>query len=313
MIEDSAGSLMVVYGGSNVMKIGVITSASATVSKNVSVTPIPSKRAENAFPVEKGNTLSYSFNFTRIHPADYDDTAEDMDKWSNAKWYATIVNLVNRWQMKTDGCVLWYNCRNTVDNTTIRDGVPSENGVYLPVNPNTISVANKRAYVREFSIKYTSDFNTVLTGTVSFIVGRMHISAAGSKQPRPTLDYIYAVQKPGSLGGFPLLKISNNSNDTVVSLFGMENNSVEVIPEERTTVGLKTNEGIELVIPYPPSHWVTYARLARKVFLRWEIKLSVSSTPDRTYPGKTQELNSNEWWNTLRDNDITLTAVWGDE
>ena len=93
------------------------------ISASVSVTPIVTYDAENAFAFDIQANEQISFNFIRKNPAGSyhkmingtpavtplpDDSSDDDRLWSNRRWVNELVKLVNRWQAESDGCILTY-------------------------------------------------------------------------------------------------------------------------------------------------------------------------------------------------------------
>lgn len=135
------------------VSLGTVESISETLNKRCMVTPIPSLDMQSAFPIESGNSKSYSIGFKRTNPLEPDDTSGDSDDWPNEIWYNALTNTINRWQVRTDGCTLRY---------------ISNGNSYLPD-------FEEQGYIKSIERTYKADFNEVISGTLTFTVGRMHI------------------------------------------------------------------------------------------------------------------------------------------
>lgn len=139
--------------------LGTVISISNTVRKTGMITPIVSQNMQSAFPIESGNSQSYSISFTRKHPLGWkpeDDSREvDSSKWSNAYWYARLTDAVDRWQTRTNGTNLRY----------IND---DHDNIYLPS-------LNLDGYIKQIDRVYNNNYNEVITGSLDYVVGTMYI------------------------------------------------------------------------------------------------------------------------------------------
>ena len=142
------------------VSLGTVISITPTLNKRSVVTPIPSLDMQSAFPIETGNSKSYSLTFKRVNPPVPNDSGSS-DEWSNEKWYEVLTDCINRWQARTDGCTLDY--------------VANDN-VYLPN-------FSERGYIKSITRTYSNDFNEVISGTLQFTVGRMHVRTDTIKDP----------------------------------------------------------------------------------------------------------------------------------
>lgn len=140
-------------GLSSPVSLGTVTAIAPTLNKKSMVTPIPSLDMQSAFPIESGNSKSYSISFKRVNPVTPDNSSDDSDRWSNRKWYEALTSCINRWQARTDGCTLRY---------------AANDNVYLPS-------FTERGYIKSIVRTYSNDYNEVISGTLQFTVGRMHI------------------------------------------------------------------------------------------------------------------------------------------
>ncbi len=139
--------------------LGAITNVTETVQKKTGITPVVTKGMQRAFPIETGNSHSYDLNFTRKNPANAVESGTDSTKWSNAYWYKQLTVIMDRWQARTDGFMLYYEEDNT--------------------NPNFPSFS-AGGYVKSLSRTYNQSLNEVITGTLSFTVGRMRLNSDGT-------------------------------------------------------------------------------------------------------------------------------------
>ena len=150
--EDSAQTIMLDFGS--------IQSINDSPRKSVSVTPIVSLPMMNSFPIETGNSLSYTVSFKRhdSRTTSYDDqigtSLEVTRQWSNRKWYTEVSRIIDRWQVRTNGCKM----------------------TYIPGEGDMMPGFSKDGYLKNISRVYRDDYNEVITGSFTFVVGTMYIN-----------------------------------------------------------------------------------------------------------------------------------------
>lgn len=151
--------------------LGTIVSISNTVQKRGQVTPIVSQNMQSAFPIETGNSQTYSISFKRVQPQGWTsshDTGTDSRRWSNAHWYSMLTDAVDRWQTRTNGTRLEYTSRG--ENAYLPD-------LYLD------------GYIRSLSRTYSNSYNEVISGTLEFTVGTMYINERKTLDPTRNESY----------------------------------------------------------------------------------------------------------------------------
>ena len=139
------------------INLGTIISMTDTVQKKDQVVPIVTQPMRNAFPIEMGNSHRISITFARRNPHGSSDPDIPMPNLSNTEWYNKLTQCVDRWQARTDGCLLSY-----FDDS-------GEGNMQIP----TISVYG---YIKSLTRVHKTDYNEKITGTLEFIVGSMYLN-----------------------------------------------------------------------------------------------------------------------------------------
>lgn len=149
-------------------KFGVVTSFSDSLGKNVNVTPIPSLPTDCAFPLESSASRSFSIGFSRKAPDCVIDRT-DMDTWPNSSWAKAVLSLANRWQARTDGYTMRFNCDD--DGAPVLDKFPA--------------IVDENVYLRSIEIDVAVGEPELLTGRLSLVVGGItNIKGAFDDQTR---------------------------------------------------------------------------------------------------------------------------------
>lgn len=141
--------------GSESVDLALVTKVTDSFQKSVSVVPVVSRSADFAFPLETGSGEELTISFERVNPVTPDDDSDDTDDWSNAHWYTSLIEAVDRWQMRTDGFEM--------------DLVPSPDNPYIPER------LGLNGYVNSMSLSYKAADNTRIRGSLTFSVGAMYI------------------------------------------------------------------------------------------------------------------------------------------
>lgn len=234
---DTEGELRIKYPiiqdgktvGMKILDFGAITSIRASITKATSTIPLVSMGVDRAFQLETGSTLVYYIDFKRKSPIDYDNSSSESTDWSNKQWYDVTTALVNRWQMKTDGCTLTF--------------TPTVLNPYVaPVNVN--------GYIKVLSRRYTNDYNELISGSIQFVVGTTHV-LSGSMELQPTLE---SEKQNRTI----LLKIDPSQiNLATEKKYGLS----------RVIYTMKKTGGF--VFPDMPPQWSLYANFEGKHIVSW--------------------------------------------
>ena len=150
---------------------GTVTAVNDDITASVLVTPIVTYTADNAFAFDTGAVENLTFTIKRRNPDNAIDLSDLLDvthptildvdwantaQWSNRAWKTALVSMVDRWQMRTDGCTVLFT-----------PAVPgSGDGVYqrkIEVN----------AYIKQLNITYDISSLEVLSVSIGLAVGTM--------------------------------------------------------------------------------------------------------------------------------------------
>lgn len=199
---DLEGRLRLSYGTATDIGFGSVTSFEETFSKSCTVTPLVSLTVYDTFVIETGSQKTYTFGFSRVHPAGWtegDDASSDINRWSNRKWYEAVTTAMNRWQARTNGFVMSY--------------APDSTNPYIPARISSISGGlEENGYIKNLSLTYAQADNTVIKGTMEFHVGTMFPRVV---HPDPTTRI--------SRNDFQV-QISDSTESVYVSLLGYDSN-----------------------------------------------------------------------------------------
>lgn len=167
--------LVQVMSGNTLYDFGTVTSITDTLTKSITSIPIVSLPTDCTFALESNTANKFVVNFTRKNPiklvegvattyesdADYYSTSW---KWTNALWNTAITSLLNRWQLRTDGYLLFINVAN-VDRS---GGDASE---YSPVNTSFPMYAGINVYIASIEINIEGGSPEYLSGSAEFVIG----------------------------------------------------------------------------------------------------------------------------------------------
>lgn len=137
---------MTINYGNTALNLGTVTSWSNSVQKRGTATPVVTQGVQNSFPIENGNSQSYTFQFKHTN---------GQNGMTNAEWKTRVTECIDRWQVRTDGCLLTY--RRQSGNVYVDD-------------------MDLVGYIKNIDLIYDTNFNEVITGSLEFVVGRMYIN-----------------------------------------------------------------------------------------------------------------------------------------
>ena len=132
-------------GETVVADFGTVTKVAPSFQKKAQVTPIVSLNMQSAFPLEMGNSSMVSFTFSHKN---------GQGGLTNAEWYAKITQVMDRWQARSNGCLV---------NFESDDGIESD------------VIKNVGGYIKNISRTY-SDYNELITGSVDIAIGTMYVN-----------------------------------------------------------------------------------------------------------------------------------------
>ena len=162
------------------LECGTVTAVSDDIKASVSVTPIVTYSASNAFVFDIGTVENLSFTIKRRNPdnvidPDFDSLSQEQDmvpdsigavrmvpwvhteKWSNRIWKLALESMIDRWQMKTDGQSILF--------------TPLVQANGKDVFQKTINV---NGYLKYLEIQYDVESFELLTVRLDVAVGSMN-------------------------------------------------------------------------------------------------------------------------------------------
>ena len=145
-----------------IVDLGIVTNYNESFQKSVTTFPIVTKSTDDTMAVESGSGRELLATFERVHPQNHDDSSSDPSSWSNAKWYQSIQDAVDRWQTRTDGFIV--------------DVIPEDDNPYIPKRTRL------NGYVSNVNLSYKAGDNTRIIGRMGIATGRMWVQ---NKQPDP--------------------------------------------------------------------------------------------------------------------------------
>lgn len=177
---DGYGLVQIRSKNGQMYDLGIVTGIRDTLMKAISAIPIPNLPTDSAFALESNTSNSYTVQFSRKNPLKYVDgvlstyeSDEDYNvtswKWTNARWSEALMSLVNRWQIKTDGYLMYI---NTDDAKKYGNDASWKNtGNYAPQTKMLPSSHMVNVFVQDVEIDLDSGDSEYLTGTITVVVG----------------------------------------------------------------------------------------------------------------------------------------------
>ena len=150
--------------GYGAIDLGNIQSINETYSSDVKQIPIVVYGYTRSFCMDLGVKKEISINYIRTVPQVIDDTSGDSRDWSNAKWIEMLKNVMNRWQMRTNGNQL-YLLRPNVE----REGeTPAD-----PMSEYADEIYGANCYISSLPIKYDQNPH-IIAGSIDLSMGTLY-------------------------------------------------------------------------------------------------------------------------------------------
>lgn len=144
------------------INLGTVTNFNNSFQKKTMVTPIVSLDMQSAFPIDMGNSQSYTISFTRRNPISPNNSSSDSTQWTNERWYRELTRFVDRWQARTNGCLFSY--------------VPLTDDSRNTVFYHGDVIQDVGGYIRNLSRTYDTTSNEIIRGSLTFSVGTMYVN-----------------------------------------------------------------------------------------------------------------------------------------
>ncbi len=247
--RESEGKLKT-YTRSSYIDLGVVEDIAESFHKSTSSTPRTSMGAENTFVLENGCTMTLTVTFRRVCPLysndnvrnsvlvdsegaviseenEFVESDRDCDetlfrvmrmngscRWSNNKWYRTIVSLVDRWQMRSDGFRFLY--------------IPDQNGTGND-NPYIPAYNYVNGYVKRLSLSYKAGDPQTIYGTLEFHIGTMYMNESKDEQSElvsdinPDIASLYSSSAP-----YTSISLNNGDENETVQIYSIGTASSDV-------------------------------------------------------------------------------------
>jgi len=180
---------------------------SDNISASVSVTPIVTYDAENAFAFDIQSNEQISFNFIRKNPVGTyykmvnntpvatplpDDNNDDDDRvWSNRKWITEFTKFINCWQAEYNGCILRY----------------------VPLDPTLQHGFAVNVFLRNLSYNVSVNSIETITGSVEAQVGDL---TGNSIRPQDMGAYVSTYNDPINLTDMTIQMSSSDGFATYI-------------------------------------------------------------------------------------------------
>ncbi len=163
--EDDNIRMAVSCGKVGTIDLGTIQDISDSYSAMLTTIPVAPFGFSGTFCMDTGVQRSLRVSVVRVSPVNADESSTDSAQWPNAKWIRALKELMDRWQMMTDGVKLhMYIPADRVNN------VPPIDNKYT----GTSSTKSVNAYITSMPITYTSDSVHKVAMTISFKIGTMY-------------------------------------------------------------------------------------------------------------------------------------------
>lgn len=203
--------------GHKAIEIHNIQTVTETYNVSLDVKPIVVYGYKRSFCMDLGVSKQISIQYTRPGlpypqntiaptPHECDNSSGDSRRWSNAKWIEGMQELLNRWQMRTNGSELFL----------LRPGLGRLSGTETDADPMRsyiTRIIGDNCYISEFSVPY-ADSPYSISGTVGLTIGTLYPKV--SSRPLVTVNFYQPIYNPGD---YPPGTMNNPYTEYNVTLY----------------------------------------------------------------------------------------------
>lgn len=170
-VEDGARAVLFAPGF-QLFDLGEIQSVTKQYHANTTVIPIMCYGYRRSFVMDLGTTMSVVLKYIRVQPDDFNDASGDSRRWSNGKWLTYLRSLMDRWQMKTNGQVLYL--LNPKPNVPAEDpALPMTENDRLPTR-SIKEIFGANCYISSAPINYADMGPHAISGNIELYMGTLY-------------------------------------------------------------------------------------------------------------------------------------------
>lgn len=165
-VSNGSRALMIAPG-KQMLDFGEIQSITKTYRASNTVIPIMCYGYRRSFVMDLGTSMTVNLKYIRVQPKDWvpnDDLSGDSRRWSNNKWASYLREYVDRWQMRTNGQILY------ILNPGNANGDPPER---FPDNAMR-EVNGANCYIANAPISYGDAGPDVISSSIEFDIGTLY-------------------------------------------------------------------------------------------------------------------------------------------
>lgn len=187
-------------------------SFSDTIRFELKTMKIPSMSSSSTFAYDKGASQTLNISFTRRNP-DVEEIPNDSRTWNNTKWVRRLSALIDRWQMRTDGCRFTF--------------IPKDENVDEWDEYNDIN-----GYISTMKFKWSAGVPDVITCDLSFLVGSTYanITSRANEVIDPTIptdDMYIQMSDISTMKNYTLLSLRTDETKVSEIVSCIESYSIE--------------------------------------------------------------------------------------
>ena len=172
-------SMLLVTPGYGTIDMGHIQSISETYNASLKSIPIVCYGYSGAFCMDLGVEKDISVEFIRTslplpadpaHPTPYecDDSSADSKRWTNAKWISFLKTLMDRWQMMSNGSLLYL-----LRPSSERLMTDADESAVDPMSELYTEIIGEHCYITQVPVVYSNTPQTI-SGSLSIAIGTIY-------------------------------------------------------------------------------------------------------------------------------------------
>ena len=163
---------LTVTPGLGSVDFGTIQGISETYNASITSIPIVCYGYTGAFCMDLGVTRTVTVSYIRVSPNNPDNDSYDSRDWDNATWIRRFKDLTDRWQMRTNGSVLYIKRPNLErSDNGMPDGSPPADD---PMKSYMTEIEGQNCYISSGPVRYTDGNPYKIASSVTFRIGTLY-------------------------------------------------------------------------------------------------------------------------------------------
>ena len=149
------------------LDFGNIQSVNTTYNSKLTTIPIVCYGYKGTYCMDLGVSKTINLSYIRINPDTVDNTSADSRLWDNATWISKLRDLTDRWQMRTNGCLIYL---KRPDLERLTNGFNGND----PMSDYINEIDGENCYISSAPVKYVPGKPNIIQSSITVMMGTLY-------------------------------------------------------------------------------------------------------------------------------------------